>query len=114
MWNLAIGSQQNKDVVVAAGAVRLLIVLLRSDHFDPQATAAGALGDLAASCQQGWHHCSWRCAHAGCFVGVRLVSCAALTAIVPQQYAQAYEQNKDAVIVAGTVPRLITVEARPT
>ena len=54
MWNFAVGSQQNKDVIVAAGAVRLLIVLLRSDHSDPQAAAAGALRDLAASCQQNW------------------------------------------------------------
>ena len=56
--NLAAGSQQNRDAIIAAGAVPLLVALCQSGEPDVQREAAWALQNLHASPHQSPSCCS--------------------------------------------------------
>ena len=51
MWHLTRSSQPNRDGVIAAGALPLLVALLRSDQPAVQEAATGCCGNLSSGSQ---------------------------------------------------------------
>ena len=109
LGNLAAGSQQNNDAVMAAGAVPVLVTMLRSHQPKAQQIAAATLARFA----KGSQHSSDAVIAAGAVpLLVALLGSDQANVQTRAAHALAYvaassQQSSDVVLAAGAVPPLI-------